>query len=221
MAFRKREEVVSGTHEPSPRASTGGPTPQPCGSLARVLSRIFRGGRPEVLDLGPMCGQSVVYLLERGAKVHVEPFEPPAPTPAKKPGKPAPQPKPLRLDQPDGRFDLVLIWEQADFVPPERLEDFGAEIGRVLKDGGWIFLMSQMKPQSESERPARYRLLADDMLVRETTDLPPRRRWAHATRDIERSLKGFSIHGVHLQRTQMREFSAFKPDKKKKKEEES
>ena len=106
------------------------------------------------------------------------------------------------------------MWEQIDFVPGERLKDFGAELRRVVKDGGWLFLMSHMKPEAETERPARYRLLADDMLVREITDLEPRRRWVHATRDIERALEGFSIQSLHLQRTQMREFVAFKGKKK-------
>jgi hypothetical protein len=220
VAFRKRADV-SGTRQASPKADLTGPAPQPCGSLARVLARIFRGDRPQILDLGPMCGQSVVYLLERGSKVHVEPFEPPKPTPPRKPGKPPPEVEPLRLDQPDERFDLALVWEQIDFVPRERLKDFGAELRRVVRDGGWLFLMSHMKPDAETERPARYRLLADDMIVREPTDLKPRRRWVHATRDIERALAGFSIHSLHLQRTQMREFVAFKGKKKTEKKSEA
>jgi hypothetical protein len=72
-----------------------------------------------------------------------------------------------------------------------------------------------MRPAAESEPPSRYRLLADDMIVREATDLPPRRRWVHATRDIERALAGFSIQSLHLQRTQMREFVAFRGQEKK------
>ena len=88
------------------------------------------------------------------------------------------------------------------------------ELHRVLKEDGWIFLLSHMKPSSDTEVPARYRLLADDMLVREDSDLAPVRRWTHNTRDIERALAGFSIQGLHLQRTQMREFVACKAKEK-------
>ena len=79
-----------------------------------------------------------------------------------------------------------------------------------MQDGGWLFLFSHMKPDSEADPPARFRLLADDMIVREESGASRRRRWAHATRVIERSLAGFSIQSVHLQRSQLREFAALK-----------
>jgi hypothetical protein len=175
-----------------------------------VLARIFRTSHPEILDLGPMCGETVVYLARRGARVTVEPFTPPQPVPPRRPGQPPPDVPPLRIEQPDGKYQLVLAWEQYDFVPPERLTDFGAELRRVLDDDGWLFLFSHMKPESEADPPARFRLLADDMIVREESGMKRRRRWAHATRDIERSLAGFSIQSVHLQRSQIREFAALK-----------
>jgi hypothetical protein len=141
--------------------------------------------------------------------VSVETFDPPLPLP---PGEPdaVPAVPPIHFDQPDKQFSLVLAWELLDFVPPERMQDFAAEVLRVLHDGGWLFLFSRMTPPSGLEQVPRYRLLADDVVVREPTQLPARRRWATSTRDIERALKGFSIRGVQLQRNQMREFSAVK-----------
>ena len=123
--------------------------------------------------------------------------------------EPPPVP-PIRFDQPDEQFDLVLAWEHFDFIPPNRLPDFADEVARVLRDGGWLFLFSQMATPSGPEQPSRFRLLADDMIVREPSGVPARRRWANSTRDIERALKAFSIEGVQLQRNQMREFSAVK-----------
>jgi cyclopropane fatty-acyl-phospholipid synthase-like methyltransferase len=181
---------------------------QPCGSLGRILARIFKQSRPEILDLGPLCGQTVTYLAERGARVSVEPFEPPNPV-AEDAVDPPPSPA-IRFDQPDGQFDLVLAWEHLDFIPPESVPEFAQEISRVLRDGGWLFLFSLMAKPSGPEPPSRFRLLADDLIVREGSGLPARRRWASSTRDIERALKGFSIQGVQLQRNQMREFSAVK-----------
>ena len=193
--------------------AAGGASPvtagQPCGSLARILARIFKHPRPEVLDLGPLCGQTVTYLAERGARVSVEQFELPHPVVADHGDEPPPVP-PIRFDQPDEQFDLVLAWEHFDFIPPERMPDFADEVARVLRDGGWLFLFSQMAPPSGPEQPSRFRLLADDMIVREPSGVPARRRWANSTRDIERALTAFSVEGVQLQRNQMREFSAVK-----------
>jgi hypothetical protein len=113
---------------------------------------------------------------------------------------------------PSGRFHLVLAWESLDFVPPERLAEVGQEIARVTRDGGHLFLFSYQKPPQELEIPPRYRMLADDLIVREETPgLPPRRRYAHPNREIERALAGMSVQGIHLQRNQMREIVVLKP----------
>lgn len=171
---------------------------------------MLREPKAEILDLGPLCGESVVYLAGRGARVTVEDFEPPPPTPPRQPGEIMIERAPIQFDHPDGRFDLVLAWELTDFVPPDRLPDYGAELRRLTRDGGWLFLLSHAHPQSQNEPLARYRLLADDLIVRESCDLPPRRRWVHPTREIERALVGFSVQGIHLQRNQMREVLALK-----------
>ena len=211
MIIRRRATGVQGKQVGFPGDKPPAPSlGRPCESLAGVLARIFQKSSPEVLDLGPMCGETVEHLAKRGARVHVEAFEPPPPTPPRKPGESPPDVAPLRLALPDRKFHLVLAWEQGDFVPPELLEDFGSELKRVLRDGGRLFLFSLMKPASGAEPPAKYRLLADGKVVREVTHGRRRRRWAHSTREIERSLQGFSIESVHLQPNQMREFVAIK-----------
>jgi len=174
------------------------------------LARAFREPKAEILDLGPLCGESAVYLASRGARVTVEDFDPPPPTPPRQPGEILVDKPPLRFDHPDEKFHLVLTWELTDFVPPDRLGDYGAELLRVTKDGGWIFLLSHAKPASSLEPLTRYRVLADDLIVREVCPFPPRPRYVHPNRDIERALAGFSVQGIHLQRSQMREIIALK-----------
>jgi len=177
---------------------------------------VLKHEQPRVLDLGPLCGESAVYLAGRGAKVSVEEFVAPPPAPPGNPerdGEEAPAPPPLRLDQEDGAFDLVLAWEHADFVEPERLREFGAELGRVLAEGGWALLFARNSPAGEDaawKRPGRYRVIADDRVVRETGPSPESPRWVHPTRDIERALAPLAIQGLHLQRNQVREFLAQK-----------
>jgi hypothetical protein len=163
-----------------------------------------------VLALGPLCGESVVYLGGRGARVHVDEFEPPPPLAPRKPGEPAPFVPPYRLEQPDRAFSLVLAWEVLDFVAPERLAECGAELARVLRIGGQLFMLAHQKPPSETAVIPRYRLLSDDLIVREEPDGPLRRRYVHGNRDLERALSGLSVQSVQLQRNQMREIAAVK-----------
>ena len=205
MAFRPRP--ADPTRAPAAANPASG---QPCGALGRAIARVFREGRPEVLVVGPLCGESVVYLGGRGARVHVDEFEPPPPLAPRKQGEPAPFVPPFRLEQPDRAFGLVLAWEALDFVSPDRLAECGAELARVLRIGGQLFMFAHQKPPSETAVIPRYRLLSDDLIVREEPDGPLRRRYVHGNRDLERALAGLSVQSIQLQRNQMREIAAVK-----------
>lgn len=190
----------------SPVAAAG----QPCGGLGRALARVFREGKPRILVLGPLCGESVVFLAGRGARVTVDEGELPEPFPKETTGDPAPAVRPARLDYPSDHFDLVLAWEMLDFVPPERLHEFGAEIVRVLHVGGQLIAFAHQKPSSERAILPRYRLLSDDLIVREEPGAPSRRRYVHPNREFERAIGGLAVQSIHLQRSQMREILASK-----------
>ena len=183
---------------------------QPCGGLGRAVARAFREGKPQILVLGPLCGESVVFLAGRGARVHVDEVELPEPIPKRQPGEPAPALRPVKLDHPSGSFDLLLAWEIMDFVPPDRLQEFGAEIVRLLRVGGQLVFFAHQKPPTDRAILPRYRLLADDLIVREEPTAPPIPRYVHPNREIERAIAGLSVQNIHLQRNQMREFLASK-----------
>ena len=183
---------------------------QPCGGLGRAVARAFRDGKPQILVLGPLCGESVVFLAGRGARVHVDEVELPEPIPKRQPGDPVTTLRPIKLDYPSGTFDLVLAWEMLDFVPPERLHEFGAEIVRLLRVGGQLVVFAHQKPPSERAVLPRYRLLADDMVVREEPATPTLPRYTHPNRELERAIAGLSVQNIHLQRNQMREILASK-----------
>ena len=200
MALRPGASVVT------PLAAAG----QPCGGLGRAVARAFRDGKPQILVLGPLCGESVVFLAGRGARVHVDEVELPEPIPKRQPGDPVPTLRPVKLDYPSGTFDLVLAWEMLDFVPPERLHEFGAEIVRLLRVGGQLIVFAHQKPPADRAILPRYRLLADDMVVREEPATPTLPRYTHPNREIERAIAGLSVQNIHLQRNQMREILASK-----------
>ncbi len=214
--------LQSGETGAAPRDGTAcaPPDEQACPGLARALRRILsKAGQPEVLDLGQFSRSAALYVARRGARVHVEQFEPPPPTPrrSKTPGETggAVAKEPLRIPQPDGKFDLVLAWEHGDFVPPDRLPDFAAELGRILAPGGWLVMYSQDNPGANGltdEVPACYRLTADDRIVRTPGAGALRRRWAHPNRAIQRALEPLAVQSVHLQRNRVREFVLRKPE---------
>jgi len=183
---------------------------QPCGGLGRAVARAFRDGKPQILVLGPLCGESVVFLAGRGARVHVDEVELPEPIVKRQPGEPAAELRPVKLDHPSGSFDLLLAWEMLDFVPPDRLLEFGAELVRLLRVGGQLVVFAHQKPPSDRAILPRYRLLADDLIVREEPSTSPIPRYVHSNLMIERAIVGLSVQNIHLQRNQMREILASK-----------
>jgi hypothetical protein len=183
---------------------------QSCGGLGKALARALREGKPQILVLGPLCGDSVVYLAGRGARVHVDEVELPAPIPKAKPGEEVAPRRPIKIDQPSGAYDVVLAWEFFDFVPPERLPEFGAEVVRLLKVGGQLVMFAHLKPPSEHAVIPRYRLLADDLVVREEPSGQAYSRYVHSNLTIERAIGGLAVQNIHLQRNQMREILASK-----------
>ena len=187
---------------------------QSCPGMALALRRILKQGeRPEVLDLGQFSRSAAIYLASRGARVCIEDFEPPPPTPRLKPGAKSTDKPALSISQPDRKFDLVLAWEHADFVPPDRLADFAAELSRMMVPGGWLILFAEDRPEvkgSRPDQPACYRLTADDRIVRSPSAGPERLRWAHPNRAIERALSPLTVQSIQLQRNRIREFLVHK-----------
>jgi len=193
---------------------------QKCPGMATVLKRVLsKKEQPEVLDLGQFSRSAAVYVAGRGAKVHVDDFVPPPPKPKKKKNgeqreASAVAVQPVVIPHPDQAFDLVLAWEHPDFVPPDRLQEFYAEVTRVLVPGGWLLMYARDDPKAPAAdlaRPACYRLTGDDRLSRTIADGPERPRWSHPNRAIERALSPLAVQSIHLQRNRMREFLARKP----------
>jgi hypothetical protein len=195
-------------------AQAGPATPpdveQTCPSLAKALEKLSRRERPEVLDLGPFCGVTAMFLADNGARVRVEELLPPPPTPADEDAPPGPA---LHIDAPDATVDLVLAWEVCDFLDRGRLTELGSELQRVLAPDGWALLFVSGEgarlgatPRTEARRPPRYRVLAADRVLREQVDGRGMPRFSHPNREIERAVAPLTIAGIHLQRSGLREF---------------
>jgi SAM-dependent methyltransferase len=212
-------QAAGPTSRGKPEAAQGDADEQACPGLARALTRILAGAeQPDVLDLGQFSRSAALYLAHRGARVCVEDFVPPQPTPPRKAkgqnhDEVAP-PVPVTLPHPPEKFDLVLAWEHWDFVPPDRLAEFSAEIARVLAPGGWLLMYCQDDPTAEAGREGRagcYHLRSDDRLHRQAAAGPARPRWTHPNRAIERALAPLTVQSICLQRNRIREILARKP----------
>lgn len=143
MLFRRKSDHRVGTVG-RPHAASSVADVRSCPSLAKALKRISARDKPQILDLGPLCGSTAVFLANRGARVCVEDFQPPQPRP--KPNKDDVDPpvvEPFRIDQPGEEFDLVLGWEAIDFTPPDRLEEVVGEMRRLVRENGLILMLSR------------------------------------------------------------------------------
>lgn len=210
MLFRRKIQDSVGTAVLSQPPSSAAEV-RSCPSLAKALKKISSLDKPQILDLGELCGSTAVFLANRGARVCVEEFRPPVPRRVKKPGEDAAEVEPFRIDQPSGGFDLVLAWETIDFTPPDRLEEVVGELKRLVRPDGLLLLFSRNATgarKAQQDIPGRFRVEALDRVAREPAGSQTRTRWVHLTREIERVLKPLSVQGIHLQRDQMREILA-------------
>ncbi|HKQ61788.1 MAG TPA: class I SAM-dependent methyltransferase [Candidatus Polarisedimenticolaceae bacterium] len=215
MLFRRRATTALEATPPAlSGAAPAAPEAQSCPTLAKALDRVLKREKAAILDLGPLCGSSAVYLAGRGARVSVCEFSPPRVSRWREATEADPAPREsIAIDHASGAFDLVLAWEHLDFTPPDRLAEVAGELRRLLADGGWLLLFATNRPATSgpnTERPGRYRIVADDRIVREATSGPARPRWTHPTREIERALAPLKVQGIHLQRNQVREFLVVK-----------
>lgn len=200
MLFR-RQQVAAPRGALEPTADDLAYADSRCSGLEKALHFVMRREHPHVLDLGPMCGETVTFLAGLGARVTVTEFDAPS-TPRR------PDDRPLALDQPNASFDLVLAWEHIDFMPPERVKEFANELRRVMTADGWLFLFSRAIHRAPAGRRSRFRVLERNRVARERLDEAPRPRWVHTSRELERALSGFLIEGIHLRRNQVRELVA-------------
>jgi hypothetical protein len=188
------------------------PVEQPCPGLGRAVERLFAGPeQPEVLDLGQPGSVPGLHLADRGARVCVECFEAPEP-PGEGESDLAAAPR-ILIEQPDAKFDLVLVWEHGDFVPPDLFPEFAAEVRRLTAPGGFVIWFAHEIPHGavRQERPSRWRVSGDDRIVRLEGQGRLRPRWSHNTRAIERAVAPLEVQGVHLHRDRTREFLLRRP----------
>ncbi len=209
MLFKRRQKRLGEIAVSESEAAASAPRPPEavvCPSLDKALEHTFRREHPCVLTLGTAPGPMITFLAGEGGRVTVEDLVPPAEVRADDPDAIPPV---FTLDLPDDAYDLILLWEWADFFSKKALRDLGAELGRISRPGSVLFLLSRSRfGGGRTDRPGMYKINSQRSIQRLPQPGPAYRRFVHTTRDLELALSRFNVGGIHLQRDQTREILA-------------
>ncbi len=173
----------------------------PTNVLRPLLARLRAIRRPQVLDLGLLCGDNVAYLGRRGCRVYCN-------SEARSPGLENGSLDVAGLDYAPNTFDAVLSWDLFDLVERTRAEAVLQILTTVLKRGG--YLMAFFSFALPGKGPLlRYRILAEDRVAYEVVPpaLPHHR---YQNREILELLAGYEIRSSCYLKNLVREILAVK-----------
>jgi len=104
-------------------------------------------------------------------------------------------------------FDVVLLWDTANYLPPEVVPALFARLGEVLRPGGRLLAFFHSRTEGPETAFSRYQLTeGDELLVLESGSFPVRK--VYQTRQVEKLLEGFSNMRFFLGKDNVREVIA-------------
>ncbi len=104
-------------------------------------------------------------------------------------------------------FDVVLLWDTANYLPAPLVEPFFRRMQEVLQTGGKLLAFSHAKISGPDTVFSRYQLTGtDDLLLLRTGPFPV--TGLYQTRQIEQFLKGFQDIRLFLGKDNIREVYA-------------
>jgi hypothetical protein len=209
VLFKRRHKRLGEIAVSESEAAVSAPRPPDavvCPSLDKALEHTFRHEHPCVLTLGSTPGPTITFLAGEGGRVTVEDLSPPAEVKADDPDA---LPPVFKLDLADAAYDLILLWEWADFFDKKAIRELGAELARISRPGAILFLLSRSRfGGGRTDRPGMYKISGQRAIQRLPLPGIAYRRFVHTTRDLEIALSQFNVGGIHLQRDQTREILA-------------
>lgn len=198
-------------HEASQGAALA--APEPAGNeyqspaFKRVLERLERHPGQRVLDVGVLCGGTIVSLAEKGARVYVYDLITPLLEQLGAGGEPDIDRLLHPIDLPPGSLDVVCLWDLPDMLPPAAAARLLQRVDRWLAPGGEVMALFHI---SRGDAAHRFRLGAGGQVQMEQVSAWPGLVRATHNNQIVELLGGMTIRHSSLLRTQMREMLARK-----------
>ncbi len=175
---------------------------------SRMMNRYFeflaKYDRPEILDLGPVCGSNISFFLDRGSKLHVCDVFSPLARGEQQPAGPAERILSM-LDYKESSLDGIHAWDLFDHLNDDLLSSVVPKLHALLKPHGLLIMLA-----SNSSNPQPHPLFclmngSDGAVLHTATDyrLPFYHR---SNRDIDRGMKPFRQANSFICTSGLREF---------------
>jgi SAM-dependent methyltransferase len=104
-------------------------------------------------------------------------------------------------------FDVILLWDTANYLPPEVVPALFARLGQVLRPGGRLLAFFHSRMTGPETAFSRHQLTDnDDLLVLESASFPVRK--VYQVRQVENLLAGYSAMRFFVGRDNVREVIA-------------
>ena len=170
-----------------------------------------------VLDFGTTSPSNINYLTSRGHSVYManivqdatkpEWIKPPASSPEVDPVFDTEGFIAANLDFSGRDFDVILLWDTANFLPPEFVPALFERLRSVLRPDGMILAFFHGRLEGPETAFARYQLTdADELIALESGSFPVRK--VFNTRQVEKFLGGYTSTRFFLGKDNVREVIA-------------
>ena len=213
MRWFRGADSSQGKSEESGKAASR--TSRRCIGLGEFMSSLAGAGeeKPCVLDLGPTSPANIAFLTEMGVRVFNEDIlrESQDPGYQVKQEDGSTQLDAARffsenLDYPAGRFDAVLFWDVADYLPESLVKPLVERLETMLKAKGSLLAFFHTKDAGAESLYSRHHIVQRDMLELEPVAPPGfRLQRIFNNRHIENLFKDFASRKFFLGRDNIRE----------------
>ena len=104
-------------------------------------------------------------------------------------------------------FDVVLLWDTANYLPPEMVPALFARLRKVLRPDGMLLAFFHSRLEGPETAFSRFQLADTDALITLDSGTFPVRK-VYQTRQVEKFLEGFSSTRFFLGKDNVREVIA-------------
>lgn len=176
--------------------------------VERYRSFLGKCDDPQILDIGPICGQNIEYLLNRYTRLHVcDLMQRLTPAPLQSIGPEALLPC---FDYEKGSFDGIHLWDVPDHIDDHALKALVTICTALLKPNGLIMLLASTTGSQQLYQ--HYLMLGGELTVTLMRSTSFRLPYFHrSNRDIELAMKPLIQYCSFVCMNGIREFLFKKP----------